>query len=193
MNSDLMKSFAKQINLKTGEIESPSNLWTRHLKDMSEMYQNQKAVSEILQSNDPLLYEVYEIAVPEETGHLIQCTSIVYPGKVGNEYYMTKGHFHQKRGTAEIYLCLAGHGYLLTQTEKGRGDALEVKPGTSTYVSPYWAHRMVNVGNEPFVFFGVYPADAGHDYGSIEEVGFPQLVMEENGKPIIKENPLFQS
>jgi len=58
--------------------------------------------------SDPALYEVCTLEVPEEDGHLIQCVSTIYPGKVGDEFFMTKGHYHEERGTAEIYLCIAG-------------------------------------------------------------------------------------
>jgi len=36
-------------------------------------------------------------------GELLFGVSIVHPGKVGNEFYMTKGHFHTVLETAEIY------------------------------------------------------------------------------------------
>lgn len=90
------------------------------------MYQDQKAVEETLGSEDPLLYEVYEISVPEEAGQLIHCTTILYPGKIGDEYYMTKGHYHEKRDTAESYLCFSGEGHLLTMTEDGDSEALKM-------------------------------------------------------------------
>jgi glucose-6-phosphate isomerase len=35
----------------------------------------------------------------------------------------------------------------------------------------------VNTGEDPFVFFAVYPGQAGHDYGTIEQTGFPRRVM----------------
>lgn len=191
-DSDLMAPFGKDIDLENGVIEEASNKWTRNLSDMKNMYQDQQAVEEILDSEDPLLYEVYEISVPEEPGQLIHCTSIIYPGKVGDEYYMTKGHYHEKRGTAESYLCLSGGGYLLTQTEDGDAKALRMLPGRLVYIPPYWAHRTVNTGDEPFIFFGVYPGDAGHDYGSIEEVGFPKIVVEEDGEAVLKQNPDYE-
>ena len=44
---------------------------------------------------NPVLYEVYEIKRPELAGELMYGISIVHPGKVGEEYFMTKGHFHK--------------------------------------------------------------------------------------------------
>lgn len=189
-----MRPFSKEVSLSSGVIKKPSNHWRRYLEEMRDIYQDQHVLNKILESANPLIYEVYEIVVPEETGQLIQCTTIIYPGKVGKEYYMTKGHYHKRRDRAEIYLCLCGHGYLLLQME-GRdfkATAIEMRSGTSGYVPPYWAHRTVNVGDEPFVFYGVYPADAGHDYGSIEEAGFTLIVYEKGGNPVIEKNPNFR-
>ncbi|HIC96310.1 TPA: cupin domain-containing protein [Candidatus Bipolaricaulota bacterium] len=181
------------VDLTRGIIEGASGHWVRHLSEMREMYQDQDAVAEILETGDPLIYEVYEIAVPEEEGQLLQCVTIIQPGKVGSEYYMTKGHYHKRRDRAEVYLCLSGRGYLLLQTEEGDARALELKPGTAAYVPPFWAHRTVNVDDEPLVFYGAYPADAGHDYKSVEEQrGFSLIVREKGGKPVVEENPCFR-
>lgn len=189
---ELIEPFSKQVDLARGIIKGASNHWARHLEDMQDMYQDQAAVAEILCKDNPLIYEVYEITVPHEAGHLIQCVTIIHAGKVGIEYYMTKGHYHKRRDRAEIYLCLSGHGYLLLQTEGGESRTIEMGPGTAGYVPPYWAHRTINVGSEPFIFYGVYPADAGHDYGSIERLGFPLIVCERRGKPVIEKNPNFR-
>jgi glucose-6-phosphate isomerase len=54
------------------------------------------------------------------------------------------------------------------------------------YVPPYWAHRSVNTGSEPLVSYCVYPADAGHNYGDIEEEGFIKRVVQEDGRAVVK-------
>lgn len=188
-----MEPFSRAVDLVTGIIGGASNHWLRHLSEMRKMYQDQEAVAELLRAGDPLIYEVYEIPVPEEAGQLVQCVTIIQPGRVGSEYYMTKGHYHKKRDRAEVYLCLSGRGYLLLQTEAGDSRALELKPGTAAYVPPFWAHRTVNVGDEPLVFYGVYPADAGHDYEAIEgQCGFSLIVRERGNRPVIEENPHFR-
>jgi glucose-6-phosphate isomerase len=58
--------------------------------------------------------------------------------------------------------------------------------GTVAYVPPRWAHRTVNTGDEPFVFFAVYPGQAGHDYGAIEETGFTQRVLRTPEGPMLR-------
>jgi len=120
-------------------------------------------------------------------------TSIIHPGTVGEEYHMTKGHFHAKEDTAEVYVGLQGQGYLLLDTADGQFQALPMQPGTVTYIPPYWAHRTVNVGDEDFVFFGVYPADSGHNYAAIEQRGFSQLLVKRKDGPEIVPNPRYGS
>jgi len=121
---------------------------------------------------------------------MVQGLSIVHPGKVGNEYYMTKGHFHVVLDTAETYYCLQGSGMMVMETPEGDWAVEELRPKRVLYVPPRWAHRSVNIhSNEKLVTFFVYPADAGHDYGTIEKLGFRKLVVEKNGKTQVVDNP----
>jgi glucose-6-phosphate isomerase len=188
-----MLPLAINLDFKSGILKPCNNYICRRLSDMRGFYLDERATKEIIQQEDPVLYEVYQYDVPFENGQLLTVTSVIHPGKVGDEYYMTKGHFHEKDDTAEIYLGLQGRGYLLLETAEGQFQALAMKPGTVTYIPPYWAHRTVNVGDEDFIFFGVYPADAGHNYGAIEERGFSKLLVESDGKPTFIPNPKYGS
>lgn len=188
---ELMQPFATRLQFPNGLIEPYSRKIVRRLSDMRGMYVDIAVTEELLKRGDPLLYEVYEVDVSHEEGQLIYLTSIIYPGKVGDEYHMTKGHFHSKGGTAEIFFGLHGRGYLLMQTHDGQVSVIEMVPSTVAYVPPFWAHRTVNIGDENFVVFAVYPGDAGHNYGIIEERGFAKLIMEKNGKPTIVDNPRY--
>lgn len=183
--------FSINLNFKSGALEPCNNYTLRRLSDMRGFYLDEAAVEEILRKEDPVIYEVYQYDVPYEKGQLLAVTSVIHPGKVGEEYFMTKGHFHEKEEAAEIYLGLRGQGYLLLETADGRFQALEMHPGTVAYIPPGWAHRTVNIGKEDFFFFGVYPAEAGHNYGAIEERGFSQLLVEREGKPTLIPNPRY--
>jgi glucose-6-phosphate isomerase len=70
-------------------------------------------------------------------------------------------------------------------TGDGGCSTIEIEPGTIAYVPPNHAHRTVNTGSEELVFLGVYPADAGHDYESIEQSGFSARVVERDGFPTL--------
>jgi len=159
---------------------------------MKGMYADDAVLNEILKNEDPLVYEFYELDLPNTSGELLFGTSIVYPGKVGNEYYMTKGHFHTILETSEVYYCLSGKGYMLMENPEGDWDAQELSPGKALYVPPRFAHRSVNTGQEPLVTFFVFRADAGHDYGTIETKGFRKLIVENAGRTEIIDNPKWR-
>ena len=105
----------------------------RHLSNMENMYVDEQARAAMEARDNTLIYEFYELGAPEHSGDIAFGTSIVYPGKVGNEYFMTKGHFHEIRETAEVYVCLGGHGYMLLENSEGAWDAVELVKGRAMY------------------------------------------------------------
>jgi len=162
----------------------------RRLSSMKGQYADQAAYDAMLVEKDTVLYEVYVVERPEVPGELVHGLSVVHPGKVGDEYFMTKGHFHTVLDTAEVYYCLRGRGVMVMETLEGEWAIKELRPGRVLYVPPRWAHRSVNTSlEEPLVTFFVYPGNAGHDYGSIERQGFRKLVMHREGNTVYENNP----
>lgn len=162
----------------------------RSLSAMRNQYHDDRAYEALLRKEDCMLYEVYEVKRPEIAGELLQGISIVHPGKVGDEYFMTKGHFHSELGTAEVYYCLKGEGLMVMETPEGNWTIETLTPEKVLYVPPRWAHRSVNTSkDEDLVTFFVYPGNAGHDYGSIEKHGFRKLVVERDGQVELIDNP----
>jgi len=165
----------------------------RRLSAMNSQYLDEDAYEKMLAEEDTLLYEVYEIKRPENAGELLNGISIVHPGKVGNEYFMTKGHFHTILDTAEIYYCLNGQGLMVMEDPEGNWAVEKLVPGSVLYVNPRWAHRSVNISaNEDLVTFFIYPGNAGHNYSTIEEFGFRKLVVDIAGQPEVIDNPRWK-
>jgi glucose-6-phosphate isomerase len=164
----------------------------RYLSQMRGMFFDEGAFNEALKSGDSLVYEFYELGAPERPGDLAFGTSITYPGRIGDEYYMTKGHFHTILDTAEVYYCLSGSGRMLTENPEGDVAVHELEPGLAVYVPARYAHRSVNTGDAPLVTFFVFRGDAGHDYGTIETRGFRRLIVEKNGAPSVVDNPKWR-
>jgi glucose-6-phosphate isomerase len=163
---------------------------TRNLSSMHGQFYDTQAFQKMLAFQDSLLYEVYEIKRPEVAGELLSGFSIVHPGKVGNEYFMTKGHFHTILETAEIYFCLKGHGFMVMENPEGECAVEELHKNRILYIPPRWAHRSVNASNEEdLITFFVYPGNAGHDYGTIEIQGFRKLVVDNGKGSEIVDNP----
>jgi glucose-6-phosphate isomerase len=175
-----------------GRLSEYDNHVVRKLSAMRGQYQDEQAYEQRIVSGDDVLYEVYEIHRPHVAGELLHGLSIIHPGKVGDEYHMTKGHFHTVLDTAEVYYTLRGRGMMIMETPEGDSAVEELKPGSVLYVPPRWAHRSVNTGAEDLVMFFVYPGNAGHDYGTIEQQGFRKLVVEHDGGPQVVDNPRWR-
>lgn len=178
--------FTLGIDLENATMVEPSRVTVRRASDMRGHYADAAALERLVAGGDGVHYEVAEKPVPEEYGHLMYCISTLHPGTVGNEYFMTKGHYHVVEGTGEIYLCLRGEGLMLMKTAEGKTDWQPMRRGSMVYVPPYWAHRSVNTGRERLVSFCVYNAEAGHNYGDIERTGFGLRVMERGGLPVVE-------
>jgi glucose-6-phosphate isomerase len=162
----------------------------RKLSNMKGMYHDQAAYDDAVKAGDPLVYEFFDMGVPESSGDVAYGTSITYPGKVGDEYHMTKGHFHTVLDTAEVYYCLRGHGLMMMESPEGEVEVQELTPGKAVYVPGRYAHRSINISStDPLITFFAFPGHAGHDYGSIETQGFRKLVVERDGKPALVDNP----
>lgn len=186
------KAFLVDFALQGG-LSSTANSTKRYLSQMKEMYSDTAAAEKELETGDPVVYEFYELGAPELPGDIAFGTSITYPGKVGNEYYMTKGHFHTILDTAEVYYVLQGTGYMMMENPEGDVDLVPLEPGKALYVPKRYAHRTINTGNVPFVTFFAFRGDAGHDYGTIETKGYRKLLVEgPDGKPQMIDNPKWK-
>lgn len=188
---DWIKGFTIDFDLKTGLSKSAESS-KRYVSSMKGMYSDAQAEQNLIDNGNPLVYEFYEMGAPEKDSDLAFGASITYPGKVGNEYFMTKGHFHTILETAEVYYCLSGHGYMLLESPEGDWSAQELSPGEMVYVPPRYAHRSINVGDTPMVTFFCFRGDAGHDYGTIETKGYRKLLVEKDGKVEIIDNPKWK-
>ena len=187
-----LQGFVIDFDLKTGLSKSGAESSKRYVSSMRGMYADEAATEELIKNGDPLVYEFYEMGAPEKDSDLAFGSSITYPGKVGNEYFMTKGHFHTVLETAEVYYCLSGEGYMLLESPEGDWSAQPLKPGVMVYVPPRYAHRSINTGAVPMVTFFCFRGDAGHDYGTIETKGYRKLLVEKDGKVEIVDNPKWK-
>jgi glucose-6-phosphate isomerase len=184
------RPYSVEILLPQVRLSQYDNQILRRLSSMKGMFLDEEAFSARLAAGDPVLYEVLALEPPEKPGELRFGLSIVHPGKVGDEYNMTRGHFHSILETGEVYYCLQGEGFMVMENPEGEWAVEALQPGIVLYVPPRWAHRSVNTGQEAdLVTYYVFPADAGHDYGSIEQQGFRKLVVEVDGETQVIDNP----
>jgi glucose-6-phosphate isomerase len=166
---------------KTAMLSNRKPDIVRVLNDVKDIYEIKRKI-DLPHSK---IYEVYHFPAPMTPENLLTGTCILYPGVVGNMYFMTKGHRHV-RPRAEIYIGVSGSGILLMQNEAtGECKSEKISPNTIIYVPPRWMHRHVNVGEEPLITLFSVAADAGHDYNFVKRTPFKLGVINVDEVPKI--------
>jgi glucose-6-phosphate isomerase, archaeal len=173
----------------SGKLEQFEKLVERRLSDLAPMYYDQETVRSLVAGEDPLIYEIFYYSFPASKSDWGVGVSRIKPGTVGDEYNMTKGHFHEQDDQPEVYICTKGTGYLLMETAEGAFKAEEFRPGVVTHIPGHWSHRVVNTGSEDLSYIGVYSLSAGHVYDRVLERGYAQIIVERDGKPLFLPNP----
>lgn len=129
-------------------------------------------------------------------------------GVVGGEYIKTYGHYHVG-DLDETYWIVQGDGIALLQKLANPSDpsiveefkAIRVKAGDSVYMPSGYGHLVANTGSEWLVTVDDSPVeDVGDsssmprhaDYESVQKMrGFAYYVVEKDGAPALKKNPLY--
>ena len=154
---------------------------TRLLGDLEGVFQDKEAFKRM--DKETVIYQVSSfLPVKEHTpGGLFMGITTLFPGKVGQEYFMTKGHFHANSDRAEFYWGVEGEGVLILMDEQRNVWAERMFPGSLHYIPGKVAHRVANIGFQKLVFSACWPSDAGHDYGTIATQGFARRLMDIKG------------
>jgi len=173
-----MNEYTSAILVKVGLDKLPVNAKTTHLSSLAHLFTESPNEEQI--KLDPVVYAVERVQPADDQTPEFSLTTI-YPGKVGTEFFFTRGHDHQP-AKGETYFCVAGSGGLIV--EKGEDvEWLPMEPGTVIQLRSGWAHRTVNTGDKPFVFAGQYIAPFEVDY-SISERGFAGQVHTDGGSGV---------
>jgi len=155
------------------------------LAELSGLFRDQRAYAAMNPEREIYRVRVWAPVSAGEEGGLFWGVTLLQPGKVGDEYFMTHGHFHVNRTRAEYYATVAGQGMLMRMNGQRTTWGEAMAPGTIHYIRGEHAHRVVNVGTEPLIFWACWGSDAGYHYGAIRELGFGAAVVERDGKPAI--------
>ncbi len=175
MNFD--KAFGRQYNIREMMLES-DEIVERRLSDLNSAFADSTAYAAALEEGDPVIYRVYGASAASGEGDLHYGLGVLMPGRVGEEFHLTKGHIHEWREAAEVYIGLAGRGLMLLEDIRtGESETYPLGENRIVYVPGNTAHRTINTGEDPLVYIGVYPAAAGHDYGYLTEKNFRKVVV----------------
>lgn len=181
---------AVSFDAASGVLSSETGHYIKRLSDLAGVFSDTKAWScAVSERDDPVVYEVREFK--QDGSDLFFGTTTMQPGKVGDEFYMTRGHFHQRRDMGEFYCTQHGEGLLLLENRDGRSETVEMRVSNCAIIPPDWAHRSINTGSGPLVFTWFCNVLAGHDYGPILTRGMRTLIVERDGQVVRVPNPNF--
>src|ERR1035441_9567713 len=157
----------------------------KNLGQLEGLYHDEAARARMDQGTEVYRVRFWKPVPDGTTGGLFWGSTVLQPGRVGNEYFMTHGHFHSIRDRAEFYATVKGTGAMLFMSEKGNTCSQIMTPGSVPYIPGNVAHRVVNTGSEPLIFLASWPSDAGHDYARIRTSGFTKRMVLQDGVPCV--------
>lgn len=155
------------------------------LRDLARLFHDQAACAAMDQAREIYRVRSWMPVAPGTEGGLFWGVTVLKPGKVGDEYFMTHGHRHANGTRAEYYATAAGNGMLLRMDGDRHTWGEAMAPGSLHYIRGEQAHRVANTGDTPLVFWACWGSDAGYDYGTIAERGFGARLVDHDGHPIL--------
>ncbi len=168
-----------RMNWAKGLLEPDAELResVKTLEQLADVFADSNALRAM--NGNTVVYRVQAwCPVPEGTeGGLFWGVTVIEAGLVGQEYFMTHGHFHLKRDRSEYYATLEGDGALILMDESRRTWMEPMSAGSVHFIPPRTAHRVANIGNSPLRFMACWPSDAGHDYEIIRNQGFASRLL----------------
>ena len=171
------------VSVDSGLLNNADGHYQKRFSDLSGLYADTVAFDALLEHRaDAVAYEVTSYTPGKKTSDMIMGVTRMEPGKVGNEYFMTRGHIHAVGDRPEIYYGQSGSGLMQMESPDGDVRIVEVSAQGICYVPPYWIHRSVNVGTDDLVMVFAYPADSGQDYQIIERSNGLRVRIVDDGR-----------
>lgn len=145
------------LDFESGTSGSPTSV--RRVRDLARLFPNADP------DDDRIVYQTFGMSGEDtDEPHLRWATTVIEPGNVNGEPFMTRGHIHLNRDRGEWMMTLRGVGELRLK-RPGESVVVEtMQPGSVHLIDGSQAHRVVNTGAEPLAFVVVWLSDCGHDY-----------------------------
>lgn len=165
----IREPVASVVDVSTGAMGGKTGRYEKRLADLDGLYSDATAFAAIAaEAGNSIVYAVEDFRPTDMPGDLIYGVTRMSPGRIGREFFLTRGHIHEKADRPEIYYGQQGYGLMQMESPEGETRIVEIRAQTICYVPPYWIHRSINVGDDDLVMVFAYPSDSGQDYGIIE-------------------------
>lgn len=136
--------------------------------------------------------------VEHDVGNGWENKTMIAPGKIGQEYTKTHGHYHPEDAPDETYQVVEGEGVL--ELQKGHPDAIsevifvKSKAGDQIKIKEGYGHSWSNVGKGPLVLVDDW--QGGHSPADYEPLdakgGMAYFLVKEDGEPKAVPNPTYK-
>lgn len=192
MTDNTIKQPPQLLNITEGIFNGAGIVNSRKtIGQLQDIFTNEEARKQMDQEQEVYRVQAH-LPVPDGTaGGLFFGTTWIQPGTVGDEYFMTHGHFHQLADRGEYYWGLKGTGVLILMDGQRNGRAEMMFAGSLHYIPAYTAHRVANTGNDVLCFGACWPSDAGHNYDEIKRHGFSKRLFRRDGEPSLEDFQLI--
>lgn len=179
-----------EVSVAAGALGNADGRYEKRFGDLAGLYADDAAFARLLaERGGETAYEVTSFTPGRQVSDLIVGVTRMRPGRVGAEFFMTRGHIHARGDRPEVYYAQAGRGVMQLESPEGEVRLLALRPQSICYVPPFWIHRSINVGDEDLVMMFAYPADSGQDYGIIERSGGMRVRILDDGQGGWREVP----
>jgi hypothetical protein len=99
------------VDLQTGLMTGTDSRYQKCLRDLSGLYADAAAFDALATTRgNEVVYEVTDYRPNSNPGDLITGVTRMNAGKVGDEFFMTRGHIHAAIDRPELYFGLKGYG-----------------------------------------------------------------------------------
>jgi glucose-6-phosphate isomerase len=174
------------LNPLTGVLTGPEVTQSRRtIAELQSYYRDEAARSRMNQAIVVYRVLAYEPRPEGQEGAVCCATTFLEPGCVGDEFFLTRGHFHAAQDRPELEVTVSGEGALVLMAEDRRTWMEPMYAGSVHHVAPRTAHRVANTGTAPLIFISYWPSETGHDYTTIATRGFGARMRKVRGVPTL--------
>lgn len=180
----ICKLNVSSVNLGVSLMINPSKVEERRLKDMDGFFHDKEAYRRA--DKEKFVYRIYYFSFNSMGCAITE----MFPGKIGNEFFLTRGHFHKPPEMSEVYIFLRGYGVSVMQHKNREKPVLfaPLIPGAVVFSPPFYAHRTVNIGKDKLSWISIFNTEAQLDYEPVLREGFRGLIVEEDGRATFTAN-----
>ena len=110
-----------RVDVAKGELVGATNRYVKTLADLGGLYEDEAAFRALKEElGSTVVYEVTDFKPSTNPGDMIVGVTRMRAGKVGREFFLTRGHIHANANRPEMYYGESGRGVMLLESPRRR-------------------------------------------------------------------------